>query len=132
MNFVRQPETHPVIALERQALERWSKGDPSGFLQITAPDVVYFDPFIDQRIDGLEALGHYYEALRGKIRAEHFELVDPIVQEQADTVVLTFHFRCRLANGIDQRWNCTEVYRRSGTNWRIIQTHWSLTNQGRS
>lgn len=30
-----------IIQLERQALKRWCEGDPSGFLEISAPDVVY-------------------------------------------------------------------------------------------
>ena len=33
-----------VLAMERAALDRWCQGDPSGFLEITAPEVVYFDP----------------------------------------------------------------------------------------
>jgi len=32
-----------IIATERAALDRWGKGDPSCFLEICAPDVVYFD-----------------------------------------------------------------------------------------
>ena len=55
-----------IISLERAALNRWSKGDPSGFLEISAPDVVYFDPFQERRLDGLGALTGYYESLRGK------------------------------------------------------------------
>jgi hypothetical protein len=35
-----------VINLERNALERWGQGDPDGYLEISAPDVVYFDPFV--------------------------------------------------------------------------------------
>ena len=45
---------HSIIAMEEAALDRWGKGDPSGFLEISAPDVVYFDPFIEHRLDGLE------------------------------------------------------------------------------
>jgi hypothetical protein len=45
-----------IIALERAALERWGQGDPSGFLEICAPDVVYFDPHLEMRLDGREAL----------------------------------------------------------------------------
>ncbi len=42
-----------IIALEENALRRWCAGDPSGFLEISAEDVVYFDPFLPRRIDGI-------------------------------------------------------------------------------
>ena len=45
-----------IIAMERAALDRWGRGDPTGFLEISAPDVVYFDPSLERRIDGREAL----------------------------------------------------------------------------
>lgn len=34
-----------IIDLEKKALERWNNGDPGGYLDASAPDVVYFDPF---------------------------------------------------------------------------------------
>lgn len=42
-----------IVGLEKAALERWGNGDPSGFLEISHRDVVYFDPFLDRRLDGL-------------------------------------------------------------------------------
>lgn len=47
---------HAVFALERAALDRWGKGDPGGYLEITAPEVSYFDPFVERRVDGIAAL----------------------------------------------------------------------------
>ncbi len=44
-----------LIDMEKAALRRWGNGDPSGFLEITAEDVVYFDPYVERRIDGLPA-----------------------------------------------------------------------------
>ncbi len=116
-----------IIQLEKQALQRWCQGDPSGFLEISAPDVVYFDPFIERRIDGQAALTNYYESLRGQIRAERFELLNPLVQLVGSTAVLTFNFVSWGEGGEEHRWNCTEVYRQSGSQWEIIQTHWSFT-----
>ena len=81
-----------VIALETAALKRWLAGDPSGFLEISDEDVVYFDPFLERRLDGLAALTNYYEALRGKISAPRFEIVNPKAQVFADAIVLTFNF----------------------------------------
>jgi len=45
-----KPET--IIALERSALDRWGKDDPQGFLETYAPDVTYFDPGSERRVDG--------------------------------------------------------------------------------
>lgn len=118
-----------LLAMERTALERWCSGDPSGFLEISAPDVVYFDPFVDRRIGGLDALTAYYEGLRGQVSAERFEILGPCVQEVGDCAVLTFNFVSWGPGGEgEMRWNCTEVYRRDDDSWRIIQTHWSLTH----
>lgn len=116
-----------LIDLEQRALERWCRGDPSGFLEISAPDVVYFDPFLERRLDGLEALTAYYENLRGKISATRHEMLHPLVQVVGDAAVLTFNFHSWGGNEDQYRWNCTEVYRREGERWRIIQTHWSFS-----
>jgi ketosteroid isomerase-like protein len=122
----KQQVAATVIALERTALDRWGNGDPSGFLEISAPDVVYFDPFIGRRIDGLEELTRYYEGLRCKIQVEGYKLVNPKVQTIGKAAVLTFNYASYGTNE-GSRWNCTEVYRNDGDRWRIIHTHWSFT-----
>jgi predicted enzyme related to lactoylglutathione lyase/ketosteroid isomerase-like protein len=119
-------ETAAILALERAALDRWAKGDPSGFLEICCPDVVYFDPTLERRLDGLEALTHLYEGVRGKIHLDRYELLNPKVQRCGEAAVLTFNFAGE-SGGTTGRWNCTEVYRRTSKGWRICQTHWSLT-----
>ncbi len=115
-----------IIDMEKAALSRWGNGDPSGFLEISAPGVVYFDPYIERRIDGLEALSKYYEAIRGKIHIDRFELMNPKVLVIGDAAVLTFNYISHTGQESD-RWNCTEVYRQLEGQWRIIQTHWSYT-----
>ena len=118
-----------IISMECAALERWIHGDPSGFLEISAPDVVYFDPFLERRIDGLAALKEYYHKV-SKPPAEDLdiELINPKVQLTGNVAVLTFNFKSTgRRTGRVQRWNCTEVFRRTAQGWRIIQTHWSWT-----
>ena len=117
-----------LLELERTALSRWLDGDPAGFLEISDEDVVYFDPFVPLRIDGLTALREYYEPLRGKIHAERFEIINPRVQQAGELAVLTFNFVSYGGNEKALRWNCTEVYRQRAPGWRIIQTHWSFTH----
>ncbi|MDR3708433.1 MAG: DUF4440 domain-containing protein [Capsulimonadaceae bacterium] len=121
---------HEIVEMERAALDRWCKGDPSGFLEICAPDVVYFDPFLDARIDGLDALSSYYDSLRGKICAPRYEIIAPRVQQISDAAILTFRFVSYNDEGEPCRWNCTEVYDYTSGQWRIVQTHWSLTGGG--
>ena len=114
--------------MEHAALVRWCSGDPSGFLEICAPDVVYFDPFLERRLDGIAALTAHYEALRGKVSASHFEILNPHVQRSGGMAVLTFNFVSFGGNENGMRWNCTEVFRRDPPGFRLIQTHWSFTD----
>ena len=115
-----------ILALERAALERWGKGDPDGFLEISDPDVLYFDPFQPRRIDGLAALRQIYGELRGRIRIDSAEIIDPKVQVLGDSAVLTFRFISRGSEN-ELRWNATEIYRRTEEGWRIVHSHWSFT-----
>ena len=119
-----------LLALENAALARWCAGDPSGFLEICADEVVYFDPFLDRRLDGRAALEVYYEGLRGKVSAARFEILNPLIQIAGEVAVLTFNFVSFAETGESMRWNCTEIYRRNEPWWRIIQTHWSFTRPG--
>ncbi len=119
--------TARLVEMERLALARWSQGDPSGYLEISAPDVVYFDPFQERRVDGLAALGRYYDALRGKIMIRHFEMLNPLVQELGEGAVLTYNLVCHPENGGHPlTWHSTEVFRKdSNGRWWLVQSHWS-------
>jgi hypothetical protein len=114
-----------IIAIETQALRRWGDGDPDGFLDICHPEVTYFDPFNDSRINGLPALRHYYEQLRGQVHIDRFEIINPKVVLGQDLAVLSFNFAAQGGNDTF-RWNCTEAYRKVEGRWLIVQTHWSL------
>jgi ketosteroid isomerase-like protein len=126
-NESRDRLSEEIVAMECAALERWGKGDPSGFIEICAPDVVYFDPHLKMRIDGLDALIEYYESIRGKVSIKRFELLNPLVQHVGDAAILTFNYVSYGGAEDEYRWNCTEVYRQTKGRWRIIQSHWSYT-----
>jgi ketosteroid isomerase-like protein len=131
MSNTSHPIASEIIRLEEAALERWGNGDPSGFLELSAEDVVYFDPFLERRIDGFDALRAHYESIRGQVHVDRFELVNPYVHVEGDVAVLTFNYHSFNDGAISSRWNCTEVFRRRGASWRLIQTHWSFTNPGK-
>ncbi|TBW37969.1 nuclear transport factor 2 family protein [Siculibacillus lacustris] len=115
-----------VIDLERAALARWCRGDPSGFLELADPEVTYFDPFLARRLDGLAALTAYYEGLRGRIAAASWEMIDPRLDDLGDAAILTFRFRSLTAAGFEHLWNATEVWVAGASGPRLRHTHWSI------
>ncbi len=130
----KQPKTdqdvaEAIIGMERDALERGAKGDVDAFVNISDPDVVYFDPFLDRRIDGVAALKEYYHKVSKPPEEDvAIELLNPKVQLTGDIAVLTFNYKdTGRRTGRVHLWNCTEVYRKTAQGWRIIQTHWSWT-----
>ena len=130
-----QEVTEQIINMERAALDRWGKGDPGGYLEITAPDVSYFDPFTKQRIDGLGAFKQYLAPITGKIHIDRYDMINPQVQQYGDTAILTFNL-VDIAREPDSgktvtlRWNSTEIYRWIDGTWKIVHSHWSYTNSG--
>ena len=119
-----------IIALERGALDRWGKGDVHGFFEIMADDITYFDPNLDQRLDGLAAIRKYIEPFQGKIKIDRYEFVNPKVQPIGDVAILTFklvNYRRQPdgAESVANRWNSTETYRRVNGAWKIAHSHWS-------
>lgn len=118
-----------ILQMERQALGRWAQGDPDGFLEISAPHVTYFDPFVDKRLDGLAALRSLYDELRGKIHIDRFELLAPLVQVAGEAAVLTFQFESTGSEG-KLLWNTTKVYQNTAAGWRIVHTHWAFNRPG--
>jgi uncharacterized protein (TIGR02246 family) len=124
------PDADEVIAMERAALDRWGRGDPRGYLEIMAPDVTYFDPVQERRVDGLPAMTAMLLAWAGKIRVDRYDMVHPTVQQHGDAALLTFNlvsFRQR-PDGTEHaiaHWNATELYARLDGTWRIVHSHWS-------
>ena len=41
-----------IISLEKSALEKQNNKNPSGFLDLSSGDVVYFDPLTEKRLNG--------------------------------------------------------------------------------
>jgi ketosteroid isomerase-like protein len=120
-----------VMALESAAMERWRKGDPWGFTEISAPDVTYFDSGTPQRINGLQALKAEYASREGQIHYDVMEFITPRVQVCGDMAVLFYRFFSTTLNAdgsISSRmpWNCSEVFVRAREGWKIAHTHWSL------
>ncbi len=124
-----------LLALETAAMDRWGAGDPDGFLELSADDVTYFDPWQPTRLDGRAALAAMYDGVRGTVHIDSYAFVEPAVCAAGDLAVLSYRFESTGGEGV-MRWNTTEVFRRvaepgGGPGWEIVHTHWALTEVGR-
>jgi uncharacterized protein (TIGR02246 family) len=122
-----------IGALERAALDRWITLDPQGYLDLYAPEVTYFDPTTDARIDGLEAMKARLAPIRElktPFKNPRYEMLNPKVQRHGDVALLTFNIVSYgtlpdKPESVLARWNSTEVYARIDGKWRIAHSHWS-------
>ena len=123
-----------LVALERSALDRWIELDPRRYLELYAPDITYFDPFADGRVDGLNAMQARLAPMldmKSPFTQPRYEMINARVQPHGDVALLTFNLVSygRLADAPEAvlaRWNATEVYSRIGGAWRITHSHWSF------
>lgn len=122
-----------IIASERAALDRWCRGEPAGYMELFADEITYFDPDVQQRVNGAESLRKLLAPLEGKLKIERYEMIEPRVQLHGETAVLSYNLvdYLRAADGslTTSRWNSTEVYRRLDGQWRIVHSHWSQPRQ---
>ena len=133
MNDISLPTSaDQIVLLERDALDRWGRGDPGGFLGVYASGVTYFDPATPTRIDGHQAMADYYRPWVGKIQIARYEMLTPHLVVDGNMAVLTYNLvnYIRNAEGLEvvgSRWNSTAVYQRHGATWKTLHSHWSFT-----
>jgi ketosteroid isomerase-like protein len=124
-----------LMRLEAAAMHRWDHGDVHGFLELSDPQVTYFDTGTPQRINGKVALAAEYQQRQGKIFYEVMDFIDPWVIHSGDMAVLFYRFLSTHLNpdgGVASRvaWNCSEVFARREVSWKIVHTHWSFIHGG--
>ena len=119
--------TEKIIALEKTAMEAWLNGNPSPFLELYSEDFTYFDPSMEKRLDGLDKIRELYEGMRGKLKTDRFEMVNPVVQSNGSMAVLSYNLEI-FSGGTVWKENCTEVYSLGEDGeWRIVHSHFSPT-----
>lgn len=120
--------TH-VIELERAALDKWFKGDTSGYRELWSENsFTYFDGVNPHRIDDHATIAMFLESIDGKLHAERYDFRHPRVQfgVAKDTALLTYQLYAD-TNLIDMKYNCIEVYRKEEDGrWRVIHSTWSF------
>jgi ketosteroid isomerase-like protein len=116
-----------IIALETAALDAWHNGNPSPYLELYSNDFTYFDPVQERRLDGVDKITELYASMRGTLKMDKFEIINPVVQQTGKMAVLTYNLHSYSGETLWKE-NCTEVYRlEENRGWKIIHSHWSLT-----
>lgn len=120
--------TAEIIAMEKAMLDRWGTGDTDSFLELAAPEITYFDPSLEKRLDGREAFEKFLAPLKGTFRVPKYEMIDPKVQVHGEAAVLSYNMIDYDETGINTfRMNVTEVYARHDGRWMLVHSHFSIT-----
>jgi ketosteroid isomerase-like protein len=119
-----------ILSTEREALTRWSAGDPVGYVESAAEDITYFDDIGAQlRVEGRVAVRAYLSTLEGQIPKHAFEMVSPRVQVYGDIGVVTLRYHSSIGGDPGPPWKATTVYRHLQGEWRMVHAHWSLVKE---
>ena len=120
-----------ILLLEKAAMHRWRNGDPLGFVELSAEDILYVDPGLSKPIQGLEAYRAYMKQLEGKVHYQKSEFIGAKVVTVGDAALLTYNYRSSVLTSQGKvssqtPWNTTEVYFRREGEWKTVHTHWSF------
>jgi hypothetical protein len=112
------------------AAEKWSTGEPMGYVESAADDIVWADELgAVKPIIGSENLKKYLESFRGQIPAHEFKLVDPIFQVYNDIVIVTYRYQ-GIFDGVPANpWQITSVYRYINGDWLSVLENWREVKQ---
>lgn len=116
-----------IIGLEKAALDKWFKGDTSGYEQLWSKhSFTYFDAVVEKRVDDHATIAEFLKTLDGKLHADSYDFRNPRVQIGKDMAVLTYQLFAA-TNLIDMEYNCIEVYQKEEDGvWRVIHSTWSF------
>ena len=116
-----------IMEKVKAANDKWSSGDPMGFLEVAAQDVTWIDDLAAQnRVSSYEALAEYLKAFKGQIPPHKYELIDPVFQLYDDIVILTYRYQGTFEGEPLSPWKITSVYRFADGEWLSVHENWSL------
>jgi ketosteroid isomerase-like protein len=120
-----------IIEKEKKILDEWGKGHTMIFTANSADEITYFDPSLAKRLNGVKEFTELLKPIENKFTIDKYEMVNPKVQVHGEIAVLTYNLVDYAKNQQGEMksfsWNTTEVYRKSGNDWKIIHSHWSFT-----
>ncbi|MDG2941356.1 MmcQ/YjbR family DNA-binding protein [Exercitatus varius] len=114
-----------IIALEKDALDKWFKGDVSGYREIWSKhSFSYFDIVRPHRVDTYEEISKFLDDTEGRLYAEHYDFLVPRVQFGQDIAILTYQLHAD-TNLLNTHYNCVEVFQKEADGWKVVQSTWS-------
>lgn len=115
-----------LICLEKAALDKWFKGDTSGYEALRSNrSFTYFDAVVTKRVNDKETIRAFLKSIDGKLYAEYYEFLYPRMQASNDMAVLTYQLYSK-TNLIDMEYNVVEVFQKEGDDWRVVHSTWSF------
>ena len=120
-------EAKAVIWKKIQAANvRWASGDPMGFLECSAQDITWSEPFTPQnRVSGYKAMKLFLESFKGKVPPHKHELLNSMFQFYNDMMIVTYHYQATIEGELADPWKVTAVYRYIDGDWLAVHENWS-------
>lgn len=116
-----------IIGLEKDALDKWFKGDTSGYENLWSKrSFTYFDAVVTERVDSHATIVEFLNTIKGKLFADSYDFRNARVQLGQDMAVLTYQLFAK-TNLIDMEYNCIEVFQKeTNVEWHVIHSTWSF------
>ena len=110
--------------------DRWSNGDPMGFLDNAAQDITWMDDLMAPKpIVGYEALKAYLESFKGQIPPHEKRLFNFLFQYYEDVVIVTYHYQGTFEGDTLPPWKVTSVFRYAENDWLSVHENWTEVEQ---
>lgn len=114
----------------QMANDKWAAGDPMGFIECAAKDIIWSDDLGAQnRVIGYDALNTYLEGFKGQIPPHQHELIEPVFQFYDDIVIVSYRYRGTFEGEPASPWKVTSVYRYADGDWLSVHENWTEVNE---
>lgn len=104
----------------------FGESDPSGYVEMYANNITYFDPWCDGKLAG-DAAREHLMGMAGSIPLLGYEIMNPSVDVAGNAAVLTLNMQLLDPESGTQVavWNTTQVHDLAASGWPLVHAHWS-------
>lgn len=116
-----------VMEKIQTANTKWASGDPLGFYDNSAEDIVWIDDLgPSKRVIGREALKPYLEGFKGVVPPHKHELYDFNFQHFGDIVIANYYYQGTLEGEKAPPWKAVSIFSYSDGDWYSVHENWTL------